>query len=132
MEDIFVARVMSTDLHVVDPETSLEQAAGVMLDNEIGSVLVVDDEGLAGIVTTTDFVRLVSEGATESATVTDAMSAEVVTADPQESIREAADTLTDRGIHHLPVVDETAGVVGMLTTTDLASYLSHVETPSPL
>lgn len=132
MEDIFVARVMSADLHTVVPGTPLSEAAGVMLDNEIGSVLVVEDDRIAGIVTTTDFVRLVADGSTTGAPVEAAMTTDIVTADPQDSIREAADTMLEHGIHHLPVVDESAGVVGMITTTDLASYLSHVERPSPL
>lgn len=132
MQDIFVARVMSTDLHAVDPETPLAEAAGMMLDERVGSVLVVDDDGLAGIVTTTDCVRMIADGTTAGKTVADAMSTDIVTADPQDTIREAADTMMERGVHHLPVVDEASGVVGMITTTDLTSYLSHVETPSPL
>lgn len=132
MDDIFVARVMSTDLHTVAPGTPLAEAASTMLDNEIGSVLVVEDGRLSGLVTTTDFVRLVADGETTGAPVEVAMTTDIVTADPQDTIREAADTLTERGIHHLPVVDGSAGLVGMLTTSDLASYLSNVETPSPL
>ncbi|MFB6280729.1 MAG: CBS domain-containing protein [Haloferacaceae archaeon] len=132
MEDIFVARVMSTDLHTVVPGTPLSEAAGVMLDNEIGSVLVVEDDDLVGIVTTTDFVRLVANGEITGAPVEAAMTTDIATAGPQESIRDAADRMMEHGVHHLPVVDESAGIVGMITTTDLASYLSHVETPSPL
>ncbi|MFB6303444.1 MAG: CBS domain-containing protein [Haloferacaceae archaeon] len=132
MDDIFVARVMSADLHTVVPGTPLSEAASVMLDNDIGSVLVVEDDQLAGIVTTTDFVRLVADGSTTGAPVETAMTTDIVTADPQDSIREAADRMVEHDVHHLPVVSESAGVVGMITTTDLASYLSHVETPSPL
>ncbi|MDF9744563.1 CBS domain-containing protein [Natrinema salsiterrestre] len=133
MEDIFVARVMSTSLHTVAPDTLVETAGQVMLDNEIGSVVVTDDDNqLQGILTTTDFVRIVAEQKPKDQTpVSKYMSADVVTASAQDGIRDVADLMVQRGFHHVPVVDEDEGVIGMVTTSDLASYLSSEETPSP-
>jgi len=48
----------------------------------------------------------------------------VVTSTAGASIGAVADLLIEHGIHHVPVVDETAGVVGMVTTTDLTAYLA--------
>ena len=60
MDDIFVARLMSTGLHTVSPETLVEDAAHLMLEHDIGSVVVVDDDNaLLGILTSTDFVEIV-------------------------------------------------------------------------
>ncbi|MFC4439274.1 MULTISPECIES: CBS domain-containing protein [Natrialbaceae] len=133
MEDIFVARVMSTDLETVTPETLVEDAGQVMLEREIGSVIVVgEDNQLEGILTTTDFVNIVAESHPKAETsVSRYMSTDVVTASAQDTIRDAADLMIERGFHHLPVVDEDEGVIGMITTTDLASYLSRVKSPSP-
>ncbi|TYL38159.1 histidine kinase [Natronococcus pandeyae] len=133
MEDIFVARVMSTDLQTVTPETLVEDAGQVMLEREIGSVIVVGEENqLEGILTTTDFVNIVAESYPKAETsVSRYMSTDVVTASAQDTIRDAADLMIEHGFHHLPVVDEDEGVIGMITTTDLASYLSRVKSPSP-
>ncbi|WP_226480476.1 CBS domain-containing protein [Natrinema amylolyticum] len=133
MEDIFVARVMSTSLHTVTPDTLVEDAAQEMLENGIGSVVVVDDDNrLEGILTTTDFVRIVAEQKPKDQTpVSKYMSSDVVTASAQDSIRDAADVMVERGFHHIPVVDEDEGVIGMVTTSDLAGYLSRVQSPSP-
>ncbi|ELY84115.1 CBS domain-containing protein [Natrinema altunense] len=133
MEDIFVARVMSSSLHTVTPDTLVEDAAQDMLDNEIGSVVVIDDDNrLEGILTTTDFVRIVAEQKPKDQTpVSKYMSSDVVTASAQDSIRDAADVMVERGFHHIPVVDEDEGVIGMVTTSDLAGYLSRVQSPSP-
>ncbi|APX97002.1 CBS domain-containing protein [Natronorubrum daqingense] len=133
MDDIFVARVMSSSLTTVSPETLVEDAAQEMLANEIGSVIVVDDDGgLEGILTTTDFVRIVAERKPKDRTpVSTYMSQNVTTGRAQESIRDAADTMVEHGFHHLPIVDDDEGVIGILTTSDLASYLSHAQTPSP-
>lgn len=132
MEDIFVGRIMSTDLHTATPDTLVEDAATTMLKNDIGSLLVVEDSELEGILTTTDFVWIVSESQPKAqTTVSRYMSSEIVTTTAGTPIRDAADVMIEHGFHHLPVVDEEEGVIGMLTTTDLAAYLSHVQTPSP-
>lgn len=133
MEDIFVARVMSTSLHTVAPDTLVEEAAQEMLENGIGSVVVVDDDNrLEGILTTTDFVRIVAEQKPKDQTpVSKYMSTDVVTASAQDSIRDAADVMVEHEFHHIPVVDEAEGVIGMVTTSDLAGYLSRVQSPSP-
>lgn len=132
MDDIFVARLMTSDLHTVAPDTLVEDAARVMLGNGIGSVVVVDDDRqLQGILTSTDFVRIVAERKPKDETAVSAyMTEDVVTAGAQDSIRDAADAMMEHGFHHLPVVDE-GEVIGILTTTDLTGYLSHLQTPSP-
>jgi CBS domain-containing protein len=111
----------------------VEDAANVMLEEGIGSVIAVDDDGhLAGILTTTDFVRIVAERKPKDETPVSAyMTTDVVTAGAQDSIRDVADEMMEHGFHHMPVVDPEEGVIGIVTTTDLAAYLSHVQTPSP-
>lgn len=133
MDDIFVGRVMSSEVITVTPETDIEDAASLLMERGIGSLVVVDDNNQpAGILTNTDFVRLVAEGDPESeTTVEDHMSREVATIGVHDDIQTAANRLITFNIHHLPVVDDTEGVVGMLSTADLASYISDVETPLP-
>jgi len=130
MTDIFVGRLMSSPVETVAPETPVQQAATVLLDRDIGSVVVVDDDnGLVGILTTTDFVRITADDTATEATVADYMTTDVVTATANGSIVDVAETMVDNGFHHLPVVDDEAGVIGMVTTTDLTVYLSTAESP---
>jgi CBS domain-containing protein len=132
MDDIFVGRVMSTDLQTVGPDTLVEDAAQLMLGEGVGSVLVVDESNqLEGILTTTDFVRIVAKSQPKAkTTVTRYMTTDVQTTTAGTSIHEVADAMVEGGFHHMPVVDEDEGVIGMVTTTDLAAYLSHVEPPA--
>lgn len=134
MEDAFVGRLMSSPVETVSPDTPVHRAAERMLDQEVGSVVVTDDEGhLKGILTATDFVHIAAEQRwAAGATVETYMTTDVVTATANETIREVADTMIENGFHHVPVVDDTAGVVGIVTTTDVTAYVSHVRTPSPL
>lgn len=133
MDDIFVGRVMSNDLQTVSPDTLVEDAARVMLDSEIGSLIVVDDDNrLGGILTTTDFVGIVANSQPKAETTVAAyMSTDVITATAQDSIRDVADTMIEHGFHHVPVVSDSDGVIGIVTSSDLAGYLSHIQTPSP-
>lgn len=133
MDDIFVGRLMSSDLVTVQPGTSVQDAAELLMDKKIGSLVVVDDSGhLEGILTSTDFVRIVAENQPKDrSSVSEYMTSEVVTTSVQDSIQEAADYLITYDIHHLPVVDEEDHVIGMLSTTDLTAYISAVEEPTP-
>lgn len=133
MDDIFVARLMSSPVRSVSPDTLVETAAQRMLEAGIGSVVVTDEAGhLEGILTSTDFVRIVAERRPKDETpVSEYMSTDVVVTTAQESITAAADTMVERGVHHVPVVDDDDTVIGMITTTDLTAYISHVEKPTP-
>ena len=133
MEDIFVARLMSSDLQAVGPDTLVEDAATQMQDNSVGSLVVVDEDNqLLGILTTTDFVDIVAKSKPKAQTTVERyMTTDVVTTDAQTSIVDAADMMIEHGIHHLPVIDDDEGVIGMISTTDLAGYISSVQTPSP-
>ncbi|MFB6171638.1 MAG: CBS domain-containing protein [Haloarculaceae archaeon] len=133
MEDIFVGRVMSTNTHTVAPDTLVADAADEMRDNDVGSVMVVDGENeLCGILTATDFVHIVAESQPKAETTVERyMTTDVVTTTVQTPIRHAADAMMEHGFHHLPVVDDREGVVGMLSTADLTAYLSHARLPSP-
>ena len=134
IDDIFVASLMTSDVKTVTPDTLVEGAAEVMLENDIGSVVVVDGETdeLAGILTRTDFVAIVAGQKPKDQTpVKEYMTRDVVTAKAGDSIREVADRMVEAGIHHMPVVDEEEGLIGMITTSDLTAYLSSVQTPSP-
>ena len=125
MEDVFVGRLMSSPPLTVENDASLREAAETMHERGIGSLIVVDDGDLAGILTRTDFVRAAAEGRDPETTSVAAYATEVVeTTTANTSIVDAADQMVDGGIHHLPVVDPDEGVIGIVTSTDLTAYIS--------
>ena len=133
MDDIFVARLMSSGVKTVGPDTLVEDAAELMQNHGIGSLVVTDDDNqLVGILTTTDFVDIVAKSKPKADTTVERyMSTDVVTTTAQASIRDVADTIMEHGFHHVPVTDDEEGVIGMISTTDLAAYISTAEAPSP-
>lgn len=131
MDDVFAGSLMSSPVHTVRPDTSLRDAGRLMLEHGIGSVVVVDDDQLDGILTATDFVRVIAEGDPgPNATVGTAMSTDVITTTANEPIRSVADLMLEHGFHHVPVLDDGA-VIGIITTTDLTAYISRGEESRP-
>lgn len=131
MDNVLVGSLMSSPVHTVGTDTPPRNAGRMMLDHGIGSVIVVDDDQLEGILTATDFIRIIAEGDPDpNATVGTFMSTDVITTTANESIRSVADLMLEYGFHHVPVVDEER-VIGVITTTDLTAYLSSREEPSP-
>lgn len=130
MDDVFAGSLMSSPVHTVGADTSLRDAGRLMLEHGIGSV-VVDDDRLDGILTATDFVRVVAEGDPgPNATVGASMSTDVITTTANEPIRSVADLMLEHGFHHVPVLDDGA-VIGIITTTDLTAYISRGEESRP-
>lgn len=125
--DVFVGRLMSSPVRSVTPDAPVRDAAETLIEHDIGSLVVVDtDNHLEGILTSTDFVRITADAAAvEETTVAAYMTTDVITATANDDIRDVADTMVERGFHHVPVVDDEEGVIGILTTTDLTAYLSQ-------
>jgi CBS domain-containing protein len=127
IDDVFVAQLMSTNLHTVGPDTLVADAAAVLLDHDISSALVVEDDRLVGILTTTDFVDIVAKSQPKSQTTVERyMTPDPVTADAQDPVPAVAATMIERGFHHVPVVDGDTPI-GMITTSDLAAYVSGTD-----
>lgn len=132
MDDIFAGRIMSSPVVTVRPDTTVREAARQMRESDIGSVIVVDEsQRLRGILTSTDFVAAVADERPMAETpVAEFMTTDVIATDANEPIRDIADVMTEHRFHHLPVVEDEQ-VIGIVTTTDLTAYLSHIEQPSP-
>lgn len=105
----------------VERDASLQRAIGAMIQNGIGSVLVVDDGRPVGILTDTDVLRAMylAKTAPPDIPVEREMAAPLVTIAPDESVETALEMMESESIKKLPVEDGVE-VVGMLTLTDLA------------
>jgi len=118
-----LVRDVMTEAAVTDSATdTLRSAAERMWREQTGSLLVVDEGRLAGIITERDLLRAVALGADlATATVDEAMTTEVFTAPPDMPLRDAAREMAARWIRHLPVVDgeQLLGMVSMRDVTGI-------------
>ncbi len=130
-----VEDVMSTPPITVDRETPIEQAAKVMDDNNISSVMVVDKDGkLVGIFTDRDLRFAVAEGKVgKGLPIHMLMTENPITISPGDLVIDAMKKMRDADIKHLPVVDEEGKPLGMITLRDIidaAWLLLEVLAPS--
>lgn len=115
-----VRNVMSSDVASIETRDTLQAAAAKMAEINVGSLPVLREGRLAGIVTDRDIVvRAVARGAAPGTAVADAMSDGVVTLSPDMSVDEAARLMSDKQIRRLYVVDEDR-LVGVVSLGDLA------------
>lgn len=125
MIDVTVEMVLTDPEPFVDPATELHTAADRLRDPEVPALLVRDaGGGLAGVLTESDVVAAVGEGAFEIP-VEECMSTPPVTVGPETSIGLAADRMRDAGVSTLPIVDCEGGYHGLVTHDDLAPYLTR-------
>jgi CBS domain-containing protein len=114
----------------VGPDESVAQLARVLAEHRIGGVVVVDDTGIAGIVSERDVVRALDREGADVLTrsVAEIMTTEVISSAPTDSLDEVAATMTDNRIRHMPVVHE-GRLAGIVTIGDVvAARLRTLET----
>jgi CBS domain-containing protein len=116
-EDIPIEEAMSTPVREAGGTVSTTEAARILCEERIGSLLVRGTPD--GILTDTDIVRAVKEGRDpETTTVAELRSSPVITIEAGADLRDAAESMTDHDVKKLLVTGESE-YVGVVTTTDL-------------
>lgn len=121
--------VMEVDVEAVASEASLDEAAFIMRSAGVGSLPVLDEERLVGVISARDIVeRAVAAGLDLSATaVRDIMTAGVLSCGESGDPAEAASLMERHRLRRVYVVDDNGDLSGMLARAVLAS----LETPPP-
>jgi len=113
-----VSAHMSRDLLAVAPGDSLGDVVSRMAERNVGAVLVLDGERLAGILTERDVLRAVAGGLDLAVPVASRMTHNPDTIESSDSVEHAAVLMIHGGFRHLPVVDGSTPV-GILSIRDL-------------
>jgi CBS domain-containing protein len=117
-KDILISK--GSQVWSVRPEDSVLHALGVMAEHDIGAVLVIDGERLAGVFSERDYARKVvlAGRSSRESQVAEVMTSHVVCVPPHRSIAECMALVTEKRLRHLPVVDHKK-VVGVVSIGDL-------------
>ena len=125
-----VVDLMTTDVITVSKDTGIRDAARLMFRNRVSGLPVTGADGtLVGIITEADFLRLEVErqqGGTDlGETVGEVMSPGVVTTSPDTEIYDAAKMMTFQDIKRLPVIDDDARLLGIISRADIVSVFTR-------
>jgi len=114
---------MSSPVIVVDPDSSVSYALTLMRRRGVHSLVVnvTEDNLTYGIITSTDIrdkIIAVDRGPAETK-VRDIMTAPVITAKPDWTLRKCSTKMAEHNIHHMPVADAGGELIGLISDTDI-------------
>ena len=111
-----LADVMRTEVIDVAPEDTLGEVAERMSAVNVGAVVVKDYGRLIGILTERDMLKAMAARVhTSDARVREWMTEDPLTATAEMDVEDAAQVMLEHNFRHLPIVDETGGVVGLVS-----------------
>jgi len=119
-----ILRHKGSDVWSIQPDASILQAIEKMAQKQVGALLVMEADKLAGIITERDYARKVAlEGrSSRDSQVRDIMSSRVLCARPEQTVQECMALMSDKRARHLPVVDHKK-VVGIVSIGDLVKNI---------
>jgi CBS domain-containing protein len=115
--------LMTENVEVITPDTSLEQAARKMRDLDVGVLPVCDGERLLGMLSDRDLIiRATAEGRDPKSTpVRESMTPEIVYCFEDQEASEAEQLMSERQIRRLAVLNRDKQLVGIVSLGDLAT-----------
>ncbi len=123
MASTFVNQIMKTDIISIHENESVQDAALQMVKSNIGCVIITRDGIPFGIFTESDFVRIAAKGNPLFTRLSEVMSAPLVAISPDVTLWEAAEIMSKKDIHKLPIQDRNK-IVGIITASDLVKICS--------
>ncbi len=112
--------IMSVNVAKVDSNDSIEKAAQLMKQYNVGSIPVCKNNSVVGIVTDRDIaIRSVANGQSSEQTVNEVMTQNPITGSPDMDVHEAARVMGQKQIRRLPIVDNNS-LVGMVSLGDIS------------
>ncbi len=108
----------------VTPSTSVYNALEIMVEKNVSSLVVMEDEKLVGIFTERDYARkvILKGKASRETPIGDIMSGNVITVTMDSTIDECMQLMSSKFIRHLPVL-ENGKMIGLVSIGDVVKYI---------
>lgn len=125
VRDILV--IKGSQVASIGPAATALDAAVRMNEHKIGSLIVMDEGALVGIITERDLLQRIIAAHRDPADtlVRDVMTAELLCCRTYTPLDEARGVMKNRRVRHLPVVDEDGHLLGLISIGDLNAYQAH-------
>ena len=122
IRDLLVGK--GNEICSVTPGATVYDAVKVLAEKNIGALVVMEGDSLAGIVSERDYLRKVALTQRDSGgiTVAEIMTSPVACARPDQSVEECMAMMTDKRIRHLPVVEDDK-LIGVISIGDLVKAI---------
>lgn len=119
-----VADVMSREVELVSPDATVQEAATVMAEYDVGAILIGEQDALAGILTDRDIIlRAVVNGRDPAQLkARDVMSSMLFVCREDDTLEDAFREMSERQVRRLPVLDRDGRLAGIVTLSDLGRH----------
>lgn len=109
----------------VKETATLKETIVLLSNNKIGCVIVCDSsEKIKGIFTERDLLlKVVAKGVSMDSLVSEFMTKDPMTVEPNETIAFALNLMSHGGFRHLPVIDQTGSPIGIISVKDVVDYI---------
>lgn len=110
----------SAQIHTITPNANVLEAISLMAEKGIGALVVTEGEKVVGIISERDYARkiVLMERSSYNTEVSEIMTANVITVDPNKSNEFCMGLMTEKRLRHLPVLDQ-GRLVGLVSIGDL-------------
>ncbi|MCC5994386.1 MAG: CBS domain-containing protein [Candidatus Aenigmarchaeota archaeon] len=117
---LLVKDVMNKNVVVAKPVVTLREAAKVMGEMNMGSLVIMEEDKIVGIITSTDILKAIGEGKDpDKVTIGEIATKNVITIQADEPLEKAVDLMVKNKIKRLPVMMNEK-LVGIITVSDIA------------
>ncbi|WP_418263022.1 CBS domain-containing protein [Flavobacterium faecale] len=115
-------------IHFIPSTISVYEALRIMGENNIGSVLVIEDNILKGILSERDYARkiVLKNKSSKETFVHEIMDDEIISVKPTDDIYYCMDVITNKRVRHLPVMEEDK-VVGIVSIGDVVKSIIELQ-----
>jgi CBS domain-containing protein len=120
----WVKQIMNNSIVSVDSSVTATNAAKMMEDTGVGSIVVLENNIPVGIITDRDFaIKITAHSYPLDTPVRRIMSSPLISIDPNSDLWVASDLMSTRNVKKLPVIDDDK-VVGIITSSDLVKHIA--------
>lgn len=123
-----IAQLTDKEVHTVQPGDTIAKAAGIMCDKSVGALVIVDGSGVTplGVITDRDLVWMIAEQLDpQVAEVGQFVHAPLHTAKVSDSLLDVTRKMRECGVRRLPIVDQEARLVGLVSLDDVLVLLGR-------
>jgi len=126
--ELKVGDIMHKDVKVVNENATIVEVSKLMRDNNVGSVVVLNERKAIGIVTERDVVHKVNanDRISSEVKILEIMSNPIIAITPEKSLEDAAKAMKMHNIKRLPVINEEKELIGIITEGDIVEVFPAV------
>jgi len=113
-------------VYSINPDSSVFEALKILVDKNVGALMVVDDQGkFLGVFSERDYARrvILKGRASKETAIREIMTERPITVCENDSIEECMVKMTDKRIRHLPVTDDQQRLIGLISIGDVVKFI---------